>query len=74
MSPEDEALARQAGQAESSAANEALAQWLQGRVVSLHMEVLRRDQRIAELEAERATWQGDAFNDVSGAEGPTQPQ
>lgn len=70
MSPEDQALAKRAGEAESAAANEVLTQYLQGRVVDLRMEVLKRDERLAELEAELAARQAGGA-DVSGtSEGP----
>ena len=54
MSPEDQALFQSAGKEESDAMTDAMAAWLQNRVVQLRAEVLKRDQRIAELEAELA--------------------
>lgn len=67
MSPEDQALYESAGRAESEAANTVLTNHLQSRVVALHVEVLKRDQRIAELEASLADAMADASQDVSGA-------
>lgn len=65
MTAAEQDMARQAGAQESAAANEALAGYLQGRVVELRLEVMKRDERIAALEAELAA-KGGSDADLEG--------